>query len=133
MGVPIRNAQNVKSKTPSCWTVGCGFWIVVFVFAMFLVPRDSTGKVIEKQKTAEELKTEKKQQLETAKRLKAIGDIISASGGTMEVSSSTIRITLPGAVSEYEAQRVAKMVSDRTGTFHVIRVYDNAGLLRAKI
>ena len=119
-------------KNPSCWTVGCGFWIVIFIISMFAVPRDNNGKVVEQTKSPQQIKQEKQQQAEIDKRFSVIKKIISDSGGQMEVSNSTIRITLPGAVSEYEAQRVAKMVSDRTGTFHVVRVYDDAGLLRAK-
>lgn len=119
-------------KNPSCWTVGCGFWIVIFIISMFAVPRDNNGKVVEQTKSPQQIKQEKQQQAEIDKRFSIIKKIISDSGGQMEVSNSTIRITLPGAVSEYEAQRVAKMVSDRTGTFHVVRVYDDAGLLRAK-
>lgn len=120
-------------KNPSCWTVGCGFWIIIFIIAMFAVPRDKDGKVVEQVKTPQQIKLEKQQQAEIDKRFSIINKIISDSGGQMEVNNSTIRITLPGAVSEYEAQRVAKMVSDRTGTSHIVRVYDNAGLLRARL
>ncbi len=120
-------------KNPSCWTVGCGFWIVIFAIAMFSVPRDKNGKVVEQTKTPQQIKIEKQKQAEVNKRFATIRKIISDSGGQMEVSNATISITLPGAVSEYEAERIAKMVSDRTGTFHVVRVYDNAGLLRARL
>lgn len=132
-GVPVRDVKNPKSKSPSCWTLGCGFWIIMFVVTMFSIPRDKNGKVVEKTKTNQEIKLEKAKQAEINKRFTAINKIITDAGGQMEVSNATISITLPGAVSEYEAERVAKMVSDRTGTFHVVRVYDNAGLLRARL
>ena len=132
-GVPIVNGQNPKPKSPSCWTVGCGFWIIILVISMFAIPRDKNGNVVEKTKTKQEIKLEKVKQAEVNKRFTAINKIITDAGGQMEVSNVTISITLPGAVSEYEAERVAKMVSDRTGTFHVVRVYDNAGLLRARL
>ena len=132
-GVPIVNGQNPKPKSPSCWTVGCGFWIIILIFSMFAIPRDKNGNVVEKTKTKQEIKLEKVKQAEVNKRFTAINKIITDAGGQMEVSNVTISITLPGAVSEYEAERVAKMVSDRTGTFHVVRVYDNAGLLRARL
>ena len=119
------------NKKPSCWTVGCGFWIVMFVVSAFLVPRDSSGKVIEHKKSAEEIIQEKKQKADMNKRLSVIKKICQDSGYDMEVNSSTISITVPGAISEYEAQRIAKSISDRTD--HIVRVYDNAGLLRARL
>jgi hypothetical protein len=119
------------NKKPSCWTVGCGFWIFMFVIAAFLVPRDSNGKVIEHKKTAEEIKQEKKQKTDMDKRLSIIKKICQESGYAMEANSTTISITVPSAISEYEAQRIAKSISDRTD--HIVRVYDNAGLLRARL
>jgi hypothetical protein len=119
------------NKKPSCWAVGCGFWIVMFVITAFLVPRDSSGKVIEHKKSAEEIKQEQKQKADMDKRLSVIRKICQDSGYDMEVSNSTISITVPGAISEYEAQRIAKSISDRSD--HIVRVYDNAGLLRARL
>jgi hypothetical protein len=119
------------NKKPSCWTVGCGFWIVVFVMSAFLIPRDSNGKVIEHKKSVEEIKQEKRQKADMDKRLSTIKKICKESGYDMEVNNSTISITVPGAISEYEAQRIAKSISDRSD--HIVRVYDNAGLLRARL
>ena len=65
------------------------------------------------------------------KRLSVIKKICNESGYDMEVNNSTISITVPGAISEYEAQRIAKSISDRSD--HIVRVYDNAGLLRARL
>ena len=119
------------NKKPSCWTVGCGFWIVVFVMSAFLIPRDSNGKVIEHKKSVEEIKQEKRQKADMDKRLSTIKKICKESGYDMEANNSTISITVPGAISEYEAQRIAKSISDRSD--HIVRVYDNAGLLRARL
>jgi hypothetical protein len=119
------------NKKPSCWTVGCGFWIFVFVVSAFLIPRDSNGKVIEHKKSVEEIKQEKRQKADMDKRLSTIKKICNESGYDMEVNNSTISITVPSAISEYEAQRIAKSISDRTD--HIVRVYDNAGLLRARL
>jgi hypothetical protein len=130
-GVPIRTEQNSRIKTPSCWTVGCGFWIVVFVMSAFLIPRDSNGKIIEHKKSVEEIKQEKRQKADMDKRLSTIKKICKESNYDMEVNNTTISITVPGAISEYEAQRIAKSISDRTD--HIVRVYDNAGLLRARL
>jgi hypothetical protein len=130
-GVPIRTVQSSRTKTPSCWTVGCGFWIVVFVMSAFLIPRDSNGKVIEHKKSVEEIKQEKRQKADMDKRISTIKKICKESGYDMEVNNTTISITVPSAISEYEAQRIAKSISDRTD--HIVRVYDNAGLLRARL
>ncbi len=130
-GVPVRREQNTHKKNPSCWTIGCGFWIIIFIATAFLVPRDSNGKVIEHKKTAEEIQQEKRQKADMEKRLSTIKKICNESGYDMEVNNSTISITVPSAISEYEAQRIAKSISDRTD--HIVRVYDNAGLLRARL
>lgn len=121
------------NKKPSCLGIGCGFFIVMFIVSAFMVPRDSSGKIIEETKTAEQIKQEKIKQAEVNKRLSTIKKIANESGYSMEVDRYAIRITVPGAISEYEAQRIAKTISDRTGTTHVVRVYDNAGLLRARL
>lgn len=69
---------------------------------------------------------------ETRQRLEVVGNIIAESGGRMTVQMSTVRIYLPGAVSEYDAERVAKMAGDRIGIGYTVRVYDNAELQRAQ-
>ncbi len=123
------------NKKPSCWSVGClsliGLWIFGGVVGFIAVPRDKNGKVIEYKKSAEEIKQEQKQKADMDKRLSVIRKICKDSGYDMEVNNSTISITVPGAISEYEAQRIAKSISDRTD--HIVRVYDNAGLLRARL
>jgi gas vesicle protein len=123
------------NKKPSCWSVGClsliGLWIFGGIVGFIAVPRDKNGKVIEHKKSAEEIKQEQKQKADMDKRLSVIRKICKDSGYDMEVNNSTISITVPGAISEYEAQRIAKSISDRTD--HIVRVYDNAGLLRARL
>lgn len=69
---------------------------------------------------------------ETRQRLEIVGNIIAQNGGRMTVQMSTVRIYLPGAVSEYDAERVAKMAGDRIGLGYTVRVYDNADLQRAQ-
>jgi len=123
------------NKKPSCWSVGClsliGLWIFGGIVGFIAVPRDKNGKVIEHKKSAEEIKQEKRQKSDMNKRLSTIKKICKESGYDMEVNNSTISITVPSAISEYEAQRIAKSISDRTD--HIVRVYDNAGLLRARL
>jgi hypothetical protein len=65
-------------------------------------------------------------------RIEAVRKIVTEAGGQIEVSSSTIRVSMPGPIEEYPAQRLAKVIGDRVGPGMVIRVLDDAGIERAK-
>ena len=135
-GVPVRNTKNPnppkKNKLGIVLGAVAGIWFIFGIISPFQTAKDEAvlKKEIETDAKQDEALQKKRDEI-VIKNINAIGKMIADGGGSMQVKDNIIKVRMPSGISEYDAQRMAKVIYDKVG-IGIVQIYDDAGLKRAE-
>lgn len=131
----LHNSSVPKKSKTNKFAIGCvSLFGVYFLFSLvstFQQARDTAQK-IKTEKAPQEIAQQKQKEKILKQNFNSINEIISGLGGSVEISNRIVKVHMPGPVSEYDAKRLAKVISDKIGDDFIVKIYDDAGLIRAE-